>query len=191
MDASGRLKRVLMLCYYYPPISSAGTQRSVGFTRWLGDFGWKPIVLTVKHSRIRWEPRCEQEPSGVEIVRSFEWDLQGVLTLLAGLLNRLRDLLRLPRRPSWIYTWCLPDIQIAWLTSVKGAWLARQCDCIYVSCSPFSSALSGCLIKLATGSRWSSIFATRGPSISTRTTPPFSERSWNGWNDGRCAAATR
>ncbi len=150
-DTTNPLRRVLMLCYYYPPISSAGTHRSVGFTQWLGEFGWRPTVLTVGQSRIRWEPRCEQVPAHVEVVRSFEWDLHGLLTLLTGLLNRVRDLVRLPRRPSVLYTWCLPDIQIAWLSTIRGALLARRCDAIYVSCSPFSSALSGCLIALATG----------------------------------------
>ncbi len=148
---AGRPKRVLMLCYYYPPLSSAGTHRSVGFTRWLGEFGWLPVVLTVGNSRIRWEPRCEQVPEHVQVVRSYEWNLLSVLTLLTGVINRLRDLVRLPRRPSAIYAWCLPDVQIAWLSTIRGALLARTCDCIYVSCSPFSSALSGCLIKLATG----------------------------------------
>ena len=151
MSTSSRAKRVLMLCYYYPPLSSAGTHRSVGFTRWLREFGWQPVVLTVAQSRIRWEPRCEQAPPGVEVVRSFEWDLQRVVTLLTGLANRLRDLVRLPRRASALHKWCLPDIQIAWLSSARGAMLARECDCIYASCSPFSSALSACLIKLATG----------------------------------------
>lgn len=144
-------KRLLMLCYYYPPLSSAGTHRSVGFTQWLRTCGWQPVVLTVRQSRIRWEPRCEQVPSHVEVVRSFEWDLHSVLTLLTGVLNRLRDLLRLPRRPNTLYRWCLPDIQIAWLSTIRGVFVARDCDCVYVSCSPFSSALSGCLIKLVTG----------------------------------------
>jgi glycosyltransferase involved in cell wall biosynthesis len=40
---------------------------------------------------------------------------------------------------------------MAWFSTVRGVLLARGCDCVYVSCSPFSSALSGCLIKLATG----------------------------------------
>lgn len=144
-------RRVLMLCYYYPPISAAGTHRSVGFVRWLRHFGWSPVVLTVDKSRIPWEPCTEQAPPDVEVVRSFEWDLQRVLVVLTGLWNRIRGLLRLPRRPSPFYAWCLPDPQIAWLSTWRGALLARTCDCVYVSCSPFSSALSGCLIKLLTG----------------------------------------
>jgi glycosyltransferase involved in cell wall biosynthesis len=151
MAAATKARRVLMLCYYYPPISSAGTQRSVGFTRWLGKFGWIPIVLTVRQSRIPWEPRHEDVPAHVEVVRSVEWNLQGVIRLIAGAVNRVRDVFKLPRRPSVFYTWCLPDLQLAWLSTLRGILLARTCECVYVSCSPFSSALSGCLIKLATG----------------------------------------
>jgi glycosyltransferase involved in cell wall biosynthesis len=90
-------------------------------------------------------------PPDVEVVRSFEWNLQKVLGVLTGLLNRVRALLGLPRGPSPFYTWCLPDPQIAWFSTFRGALLARRCDCVYVSCSPFSSAVSGCLIKLVTG----------------------------------------
>ncbi len=147
----GRVKRVLMLCYYFPPISSAGTHRSVGFTRWLQDYGWRPVVLTVRRSRTPWERGGEQVPADVEVVRSFEWDLQRVLIVLTGVFNRVCDWLRLQRRPNVFHSWCLPDPQIAWLSTFRGLLLARHCDCLYASCSPFSSALSGCLIKLMTG----------------------------------------
>ena len=65
--------------------------------------------------------------------------------------NRLCDWLQLQRRPNVFHSWCLPDPQIAWLSTFRGLLLARHCDCLYASCSPFSSALSGCLIKLMTG----------------------------------------
>jgi glycosyltransferase involved in cell wall biosynthesis len=151
MAATTKPRRVLMLCYYYPPVSSAGTQRSVGFTRWLGECGWIPVVLTVRQSRIPWEPSHEDVPAHVEVVRTVEWNLQGAIRLVTGAVNRVRDWLELPRRPSVFYTWCLPDLQIAWLSTLRGIVLARACECVYVSCSPFSSALSGCVIKLATG----------------------------------------
>ena len=144
------MKRVLMMCYYFPPLSSAGTHRTVGFTRWLHQFGWHPIVLTVGRSRTRWERSGERVPSDIDTIRSMEWNLQGLLTVLTGLLNRICDWLRVRRRPSVFFKWCLPDPQIAWLTTWRGVQLARHCDCLYASCSPFSSALSACLIKILT-----------------------------------------
>jgi glycosyltransferase involved in cell wall biosynthesis len=145
------VKRVLMLCYYFPPLASAGTFRTVGFTRWLHEHGWRPTVLTVRRSRAGWERGDEQVPEDIEVVRSVEWDLQQLLRVLTGVFNRLSGWLGLQRRPSVFYRWCLPDPQVAWLSTFRGARLARTCDCVYASCSPFSSALSGCLIKLLTG----------------------------------------
>ena len=114
-----------MLCYYFPPISSAGTHRSVGFTRWLQDYGWRPLVLTVRRSRTPWGARGEQVPADVEVARSFEWDLQRVLIVLTGVFNRLCDWLQLQRRPNVFHRWCLPDPQIAWLSTFRGScWLA-------------------------------------------------------------------
>ena len=140
--------RVLMLCYYYPPISAAGTHRSVRFAKGLRSIGWEPIILTVVQSRTPWEHSGELNVFGVRTERSHEWNLLGFTLLLTGALNRLCDLLRIRRRPLLLYNLLVPDPQIAWLSTWRGARLARNCDCVYVSCSPFSSALSGCLIKL-------------------------------------------
>ena len=144
-------RRVLMLCYHFPPVSAAGTQRSMGFVRWLPHFGWKPLVLTVRAARNRFERSGEPMPTTVDVVRSYEWDLHRMLMLATGVLNKICDLLRVPRRSGFFFEWCLPDSQIAWFTTLRGIMLSRQCACLYASCSPFSSAVSACLIKKATG----------------------------------------
>jgi hypothetical protein len=150
-ETGARTRRVLMLCYYFPPLSSAGTQRSVGFARWLHDSGWTPVVLTVQRSRTRWEHGGEKIPQGISIIRTIELNLQGLLSLLTGAFNRLCDALGVRRRPSPFFTWCLPDPQIAWLSTWRGVRIARDVDCVYATCSPFSSALSATLIKLLSG----------------------------------------
>jgi glycosyltransferase involved in cell wall biosynthesis len=147
-DSSNRQERaVLMLCYHFPPVSTAGTQRNVAFARLLPRFGWKPIVLTVSAQRNRFERSGEPPPTGIDIVRTYEWDLHRCLMLATGVLNRASDLLRIRRRTSVFFRWCLPDPQIAWLTTVRGIFLNRRYTCLYASCSPFSSALSACMIK--------------------------------------------
>lgn len=140
-----------MVAYHFPPMSAAGTQRNVGFARWLPGFGWRPLVLTATESSNHFEHQGEPVPEGIEVVRSYQWNLNGLLSAATGVLNRVFDAFGVPRRPSPFYRWCLPDTQIAWLTTLRGVSLARTCDCVYVSCSPFSAALSGCLIKYMTG----------------------------------------
>jgi glycosyltransferase involved in cell wall biosynthesis len=40
-------KKVLIITYYWPPSGGAGVQRWLKFAKYLPEFGWEPIVLTV------------------------------------------------------------------------------------------------------------------------------------------------
>lgn len=149
---AGANRRVLMLCYYYPPIISSGVARSRAFAKLLSAAGWTPVVLTVSTCRDPWVKIGTETGDEVRVERSREWNLawlvdtgHAILMRLAGLIgirlasNHLRDLL------------CIPDTQIAWFSTWAGVRLAREVEVIYVSCSPFSSALSGVLIKRLSG----------------------------------------
>ena len=42
------MKRVLMIAYHFPPLrGSSGIQRTLRFAKYLPEFGWQPIVLTI------------------------------------------------------------------------------------------------------------------------------------------------
>src|SRR5690606_19268419 len=41
-------KKVLFIAYLFPPVGGSGVQRSSKFVKYLSDFGWYPLVLTVK-----------------------------------------------------------------------------------------------------------------------------------------------
>jgi glycosyltransferase involved in cell wall biosynthesis len=41
------MKKVLIITYYWPPSGGAGVQRWLKFARYLPEFGWQPIILTV------------------------------------------------------------------------------------------------------------------------------------------------
>jgi glycosyltransferase involved in cell wall biosynthesis len=45
-------KKVLIITYYWPPSGGAGVQRWVKFAKYLPEFGWEPVILTVdlKHA---------------------------------------------------------------------------------------------------------------------------------------------
>lgn len=42
------MKRVLIISYYWPPAGGPGVQRVLKFAKYLPQFGWEPIILTVK-----------------------------------------------------------------------------------------------------------------------------------------------
>jgi hypothetical protein len=41
--------RILMVCYYYPPLLDVGCRRSVAFSKYFKKYGWNPVVLSVKN----------------------------------------------------------------------------------------------------------------------------------------------
>ena len=43
-------RHLLMIAYYFPPLGGGGTLRTLKFVRYLPEFGWRPIVLTVANS---------------------------------------------------------------------------------------------------------------------------------------------
>lgn len=42
-------KKVLIISYYWPPAGGPGVQRVLKFAKYLPQFGWQPIILTVKN----------------------------------------------------------------------------------------------------------------------------------------------
>jgi glycosyltransferase involved in cell wall biosynthesis len=49
------MRKILIIAYYFPPIQSSGVYRPLKFVKYLREFGWEPVVLTVNpvcvHSR--------------------------------------------------------------------------------------------------------------------------------------------
>ncbi|HCL00470.1 MAG TPA: hypothetical protein DHW42_10260 [Candidatus Marinimicrobia bacterium] len=43
------MKKVLIITYYWPPAGGPGVQRVLKFAKYLPEFGWQPIILTVKN----------------------------------------------------------------------------------------------------------------------------------------------
>jgi len=43
------MKKVLIISYYWPPSGGPGVQRVLKFAKHLPEFGWQPIILTVKN----------------------------------------------------------------------------------------------------------------------------------------------
>jgi glycosyltransferase involved in cell wall biosynthesis len=151
------MKKILMISYYYPPLSDVGGVRALAFSRHLREFGWEPYVVSVKNPDKHWcIPESTMPPEGVKTY--YTRSLMN-LTWLTGKLNGLLARILRPfgitlTRPIVGDLICIPDQFIGWvpLTVLKGFKLikAERIDMIYVSCKPFSSALIGLFLKLLT-----------------------------------------
>lgn len=45
-----KLKKILIIVYYFPPRGGTAVVRTMKFVKYLREFGWEPIVLTVDHN---------------------------------------------------------------------------------------------------------------------------------------------
>lgn len=43
------MKRVLIITYYWPPAGGPGVQRVLKFARYLPEYGWDPLILSVRN----------------------------------------------------------------------------------------------------------------------------------------------
>ncbi|MCK4558738.1 MAG: glycosyltransferase family 4 protein [Calditrichia bacterium] len=66
------MKKVLIITYYWPPAGGPGVQRIIKFTKLLPDFGWQPIILTVKNptSPARDESLLEKIPENCKVYKT-------------------------------------------------------------------------------------------------------------------------
>ncbi|MCJ8502101.1 glycosyltransferase [Desulfatitalea alkaliphila] len=155
-NATGR--NLLMLCYYYPPLTDVGCRRSVAFSRYFKKYGWKPTVLSVSNpDPVFCRVGNDRPPEGVDVVYCRSWvNTYWFLGKLNGLLTRaLRSFgIQLKRNPFYDLM-NIPDLFWGWIpaATIKGCQLMRKqsIDLIYVSCTPFSSAVAGVLLKKLTG----------------------------------------
>jgi len=70
------VSKVLMVAYHFPPITSGGVRRSVKFARYLLQFGWEPVVLSVdsRSSLYRqWKKGVSDQALGGTRIRAYEW----------------------------------------------------------------------------------------------------------------------
>jgi glycosyltransferase involved in cell wall biosynthesis len=62
------MKKILIISYYWPPGSGAGVQRWLKFAKYLPEYGWEPLVLTIDPQYATYpatDPTIEKEISPV------------------------------------------------------------------------------------------------------------------------------
>ena len=66
------MKHVLVITYYWPPAGGPGVQRWLKFCKYLRDYGWEPIVLTVENGSYPYldESLEEDIPAGLRVVKT-------------------------------------------------------------------------------------------------------------------------
>lgn len=175
-----RMRRVLMIAYRFPPAQEVGRLRTVKFCKYLPQSNWQPVVLTGNIPRgddlsglSEIPPELEVHRTGLPTFISNAFaglrDLRSALasavgacmpksvdadtqrTAQAGALSPHSTMSRTFRN---LFNW--PDPVATWIPAAtrKALALARSCDAIYSSGSPWSCQLVALRVRELTGLPW-------------------------------------
>lgn len=149
------MKKLLVVAYFFPPSGAVGVYRTLKFVKYLPEFGWEPVVLTVSNGRtpVYDESLLKLIPPGVEVHRVPSWEalnegFDGSATGNAGKTLSSRVHTRLYLAWHWL---ALPDVKLGWVPNATKAArkLMREQGIhhVYISGFPFSSFLIGPRLK--------------------------------------------
>ena len=81
------MKKVLVVTYYWPPSGGPGVQRILKFCKYLPEFGWEPIVLTVKNGdypNMDYSLEQEVEDLNIRVIKTKTFELFNLYKLIIG-----------------------------------------------------------------------------------------------------------
>jgi glycosyltransferase involved in cell wall biosynthesis len=181
------MKRVLIVTYYFPPSGGPGVQRVLKLVKYLPQFGWHPVVLTVANGDFpaRDESLLKEISPGVPVYRTNIIEPYGLYRALTGKKKgEPVDVNVIPekgaRRPmserlaSWIRgTLFIPDARMGWrLTAVSEGMRVihkEKISAIYSSSPPHTCGVIARSLKRRSGLPW--IAGFRDPWTGFENTP--------------------
>jgi hypothetical protein len=163
-------KRALLIAFHFPPqAASSGIQRTLSFSRHLGNHGWEPLILSANPNAysVKNPSQLAMLPPNLVVKRAFALDTKRHL----GILGRYPEALALPDR--WI-SW--------WLSAVPtGLSMIRQYKAEVIwSTFPIATApLIGLTLHRITGLPWIADF--RDPMLQHDYPTTKMQRKAYGW----------
>jgi len=181
------MKKVLIISYYFPPSGGPGVQRVLKFVKYLPQFGWEPIVLTVDGGDFpaRDESLMSEIPPSTKVYRTkifepYRW----YRTLTGKPASAPVDVENIPlgdKRRSLTEkiagfvreTFFIPDARIGWypyaVPVAKDIVEKENIDALYSSSPPYSSAVIAREVHRKTHVPW--IAGFRDPWIGFISSP--------------------
>lgn len=178
------MRRVLVVAYYFPPSGGPGVQRVLKMVRYLPQFGWESVVLTVRDGTYpaRDESLLAEVPPQVHIERTPIVEPYALYRRITGTKQPIDIAVLTDRRTAgwkqrlaeWIRaTFFIPDARIGWLPSAvrAGRSLIERLgiSMLYTSSPPYTCALIGRALKRRSALPW--VMELRDPWTEFLTTP--------------------
>ncbi|MGQ9525657.1 MAG: glycosyltransferase family 4 protein [Armatimonadota bacterium] len=185
------MRTVLMVAYHYPPDNAVGALRTQRFVRYLPEFGWSAVVLTVRRGgangehgiirsrmlpgvrqAVRWVKGLMPGRSRQVDARESEWAAGYAAPDAASISGLRRALYALMWLPDDRHGWLIP----ATVAGVQGV-LRHRPRVIYTSGPPWTCHLVGLAVAVLTGRPLVADF--RDPWVGAPGKPAFVRTSWS------------
>ncbi|MDQ1266376.1 MAG: hypothetical protein QG635_1528 [Bacteroidota bacterium] len=181
------MKNLLIIAYYFPPSGGPGVQRVLKHVKYLHEFGWQPIVLTVSNGQFpaRDESLLKEIPDSVIVRRSriYEpYDIYRFLTrkkkgmaIDVNVIKKESQKIKFNEKVAEFVrsTFFIPDARIGWLPSAvkEASKIIKQyhIDALYSSSPPYTCSVIARKIKRRNKLPWVAGF--RDPWTEFLTSP--------------------
>jgi hypothetical protein len=181
------LKKLLIIAYYFPPSGGPGVQRVLKHIKYLPEFGWQPVVLTVSNGQFpaRDESLLAQIPDSTIVYRTAIYEPYQFYRILTGkkpgtaidvnVIKKESQKIGFKEKIAEFIrgTFFIPDARIGWLLSAgKGLekiFKEHDIDAIYSSSPPYTCSLIARKAKRKSNLPWVAGF--RDPWTKFLTTP--------------------
>lgn len=165
------MRSVLLVTYYFPPAGGAGVQRTLKFTRYLPEAGWRPVVLTPHEGAdfpVRDPSLAAEVPEVAEVVRTAIFEPYELYRRLTGRTGGSLDVASMNREGRTSFTerlaeWVrssffIPDARVGWRRPAVSAGLraiaVHRPQAIVSSAPPYTAHLIGLDLHRRSGLPW-------------------------------------
>jgi hypothetical protein len=180
--------RLLVLCYFFPPLAGGGVHRVLGFTRHLPAHGWSCTVIAAGEEDYWVTDPSLAIPSGTEVIRVTGGSALAALLRMRGAARGRRSGRAFSGWRALADWWLLPDSYAGWARRARRAAARRIAaggiDAVLTSSPPDSVHLAAPGRDARGGAPWVADF--RDPWIGLHFRPPPTA-----WHRGRQSACER
>ena len=164
------MKKVLIITYYWPPSGGAGVQRWLKFAKYLPEYGWQPVILTVDPLYASYPQRDESLTAEIDpkcmVYTTKSFELYNVYKLISGkkevpyggFANESKEGVLQKASKFLRGNFLLPDPRKGWnkYALKKASELIRQfnIDTVVTTSPPHSTQLIGLKLKQKFNIQW-------------------------------------
>ncbi len=148
------MRQVLVVAYYTPPLGLSGVMRVTKLCKFLPEFGWQPLILTVKPTAYyHYDPKLLADLREAKVFRTESLDPARLYNRLRPGSARLKPALgkSLGKGPRLFNYLLFPDSKVGWFPfgSVAGRHIIdrEKPAAIFATGPPFTALLLGVRLK--------------------------------------------